>query len=145
MANSNSNHNSIPRVCVGLLPMSITLGVGGTSLNAPLPVAPASARVASAAAMESRSLQHQHIVSSSCSVNSASTQLTSDDVVGGGWAVATKSILQMGAPLHPVAEFLFQLTKMLTENNTEFIEWRNASIFVHDPPVRSLSISTPIY
>ena len=45
-------------------------------------------------------------------------------------------ILQMGAPLHPVAEFLFQLTKMLTDNNTEFIEWRNASIFVHDPPVR---------
>jgi hypothetical protein len=45
--------------------------------------------------------------------------------------------LQMGAPLHPVAEFLFQLTKMLTDTNTEFIEWRNASIFVHDPPVRS--------
>jgi len=46
-----------------------------------------------------------------------------------------QSILQMSAPLHPVAEFLFQLTKMLTDANTEFIEWRNASIFVHDPPV----------
>lgn len=43
-------------------------------------------------------------------------------------------ILQMGAPPHPVAEFLFQLTKMLTDNNSEYIEWRNASIFVHDPP-----------
>mmetsp|Transcript_29909 Transcript_29909/g.55219 ORF Transcript_29909/g.55219 Transcript_29909/m.55219 type:complete len:590 (-) Transcript_29909:211-1980(-) len=43
-------------------------------------------------------------------------------------------ILQMSAPPHPVAEFLFQLTKMLTDNNSEYIEWRNASIFVHDPP-----------
>ena len=34
-----------------------------------------------------------------------------------------------------MAEFLFQLTKMLTDNNTKYIEWRNASIFVHDPPV----------
>jgi hypothetical protein len=42
--------------------------------------------------------------------------------------------MQMGAPPHPVAEFLFQLTKMLTDNNSEYIEWRNASIFVHDPP-----------
>lgn len=42
--------------------------------------------------------------------------------------------MQMNAPPHPVAEFLFQLTKMLTDNNSEYIEWRNASIFVHDPP-----------
>lgn len=54
----------------------------------------------------------------------------------GGFDGGNPMILQMGAPLHPVAEFLFQLTKMLTDNNTEFIEWRNASIFVHDPPVR---------
>lgn len=53
----------------------------------------------------------------------------------GGFDGGNPMILQMGAPLHPVAEFLFQLTKMLTDNNTEFIEWRNASIFVHDPPV----------
>lgn len=43
-------------------------------------------------------------------------------------------VMQMNAPPHPVAEFLFQLTKMLTDNNTQYIEWRNASIFVHDPP-----------
>lgn len=43
-------------------------------------------------------------------------------------------VLQMNAPPHPVAEFLFQLTKMLTDDNKEFIEWRKASIFVHDPP-----------
>mmetsp|Transcript_53889 Transcript_53889/g.114491 ORF Transcript_53889/g.114491 Transcript_53889/m.114491 type:complete len:641 (+) Transcript_53889:280-2202(+) len=42
--------------------------------------------------------------------------------------------MQMNAPPHPVAEFLFQLTKMLTDSNAEYIEWRNASIFVHDPP-----------
>lgn len=221
--------NIIPSIGVGvgggLLPMSITLGVGGTSLNAPtlMPIVAAppetSAGESSAAAMESRLLQqHQHIISASCSVNSASTlnststkSSTMMPVVGlGGWAVATKPgmgglggiggakepitindsgqifgvfeennrgdhqqvvggshdlnylqpqtnniglggfvkggggdvvgnnnpmMLQMGgAPLHPVAEFLFQLTKMLTENNNEFIEWRNASIFVHDPP-----------
>ena len=44
-------------------------------------------------------------------------------------------VLQISAPPHPVAEFLFQLTKMLTDNNTEYIEWKHASIFVHDPPV----------
>ena len=211
---ANSNNSIIPLIGVGvgggLLPMSLTLGVGGTSLNAPtlMPVAAppgTSAGAASAAAMESRLLQqqqHQHIISASCSVNSASTlnstktkSSTMMPVVGlGGWAVATKPgmgglggrggadapitnndsgqnqgdhqvqvggshdenylqqqtnniglggfvgsnnpmMLQMGgAPLHPVAEFLFQLTKMLSEDNNEFIEWRNASIFVHDPP-----------
>ena len=49
-------------------------------------------------------------------------------------------VLQMGAPPHPVAEFLFQLTKMLTDDNSRYIEWRNASIFVHDPPVSSSSV-----
>ncbi|KAL3771677.1 hypothetical protein ACHAW5_005929 [Stephanodiscus triporus] len=59
---------------------------------------------------------------------------THTPAVLGGFDGGNPMILQMGAPLHPVAEFLFQLTKMLTDNNTEFIEWRNASIFVHDPP-----------
>jgi hypothetical protein len=45
-------------------------------------------------------------------------------------------MLQMATPPHyPVAEFLFQLTKMLTDDNKEFIEWKHASILVHDPPV----------
>lgn len=47
----------------------------------------------------------------------------------------TPIVLQMNAPPHPVAEFLFQLTKMLTDDNKEYIEWRKASIFVIDPPV----------
>jgi len=37
-------------------------------------------------------------------------------------------------PPHPVPEFLFQLTKMLTDDNLEYIEWKKATIFVHDPP-----------
>jgi len=49
-------------------------------------------------------------------------------------ASSNPMVLHMGAPPHPVAEFLFQLTKMLTDNNPEYIEWRNASIFVHNPP-----------
>ena len=48
-------------------------------------------------------------------------------------------VLQMNAPPHPVAEFLFQLTKMLTDTNSEYIEWRHASILVHDPPVSHVS------
>lgn len=50
-------------------------------------------------------------------------------------------LLQMNAPPHPVAEFLFQLTKMLTDDNKEFIEWRKASIFVHDPPVSHFCVT----
>jgi len=34
----------------------------------------------------------------------------------------------------PVAEFLYQLTKMLTDNNNQVIEWTNGRIVVHDPP-----------
>lgn len=37
-------------------------------------------------------------------------------------------------PPHPVPEFLFQLTKMLTDDNLEYIEWKKATIYVHDPP-----------
>ncbi len=40
-------------------------------------------------------------------------------------------------PQFPIAEFLFQLTKMLMDKNSDYIEWRNASICVHDPPVSS--------
>lgn len=44
-------------------------------------------------------------------------------------------LLKMSAPPHhPVAEFLFQLTKMLTDDNKEFIEWKGGGILVHDPP-----------
>eukprot|EP00566_Odontella_aurita_P008265 CAMPEP_0113540730 /NCGR_PEP_ID=MMETSP0015_2-20120614/8641_1 /TAXON_ID=2838 /ORGANISM="Odontella" /LENGTH=647 /DNA_ID=CAMNT_0000440563 /DNA_START=526 /DNA_END=2469 /DNA_ORIENTATION=- /assembly_acc=CAM_ASM_000160 len=37
------------------------------------------------------------------------------------------------APHHPIPEFLYQLTKMLTDNNREIIEWRGARIHVHHP------------
>lgn len=69
-------------------------------------------------------------------VKSSSTS-TSSSVTAPGRRDSSAMVLPMagGAPPHPVAEFLFQLTKMLTDNNTKYIEWRNASIFVHDPPV----------
>lgn len=51
----------------------------------------------------------------------------------------------MPLPQFPVAEFLFQLTKMLTDSNSDYIEWRNASIFVHDPPVSSFSVYTLLF
>lgn len=34
---------------------------------------------------------------------------------------------------HPIAEFLYQLTKMLTDDNDEIIEWSQARIKVHHP------------
>lgn len=36
-------------------------------------------------------------------------------------------------PHHPIAEFLYQLTKMLTDNNREVIEWAAGRIQVHNP------------
>jgi hypothetical protein len=36
-------------------------------------------------------------------------------------------------PHHAVAEFLFQLTKMLQDDNRVYIEWINGKIEVHDP------------
>jgi len=36
-------------------------------------------------------------------------------------------------PHHPVAEFLYQLTKMLTDDNSQVIEWTTGRICVHDP------------
>mmetsp|Transcript_25756 Transcript_25756/g.56503 ORF Transcript_25756/g.56503 Transcript_25756/m.56503 type:complete len:480 (-) Transcript_25756:320-1759(-) len=36
-------------------------------------------------------------------------------------------------PHHPVAEFLYQLTKMLTDDNNEIIEWFDGRIKVHYP------------
>ena len=34
---------------------------------------------------------------------------------------------------HPIAEFLYQLTKMLTDDNVEVIEWSDGRIRVHYP------------
>lgn len=51
-----------------------------------------------------------------------------------GYKAGTSIVLQMNAPPHPVDEFLLQLTKMLTDDNKDYIEWRNASVFVTDPP-----------
>mmetsp|Transcript_22701 Transcript_22701/g.33803 ORF Transcript_22701/g.33803 Transcript_22701/m.33803 type:complete len:523 (-) Transcript_22701:560-2128(-) len=36
-------------------------------------------------------------------------------------------------PHHPITEFLYQLTKMLTDNNRDTIEWCAGKIKVHDP------------
>ena len=71
---------------------------------------------------------------------SSSTSTSSSVTAPGRRDSSGSMVLPMagGAPPHPVAEFLFQLTKMLTDNNTKYIEWRNASIFVHDPPVSTL-------
>ncbi len=42
--------------------------------------------------------------------------------------------LQMNAPPYPVDEFLLQLTKMLTDDNKDYIEWHKVSLCVTNPP-----------
>ena len=72
---------------------------------------------------------------SSSQTNSTTTTAAASTSTGAG----VVAMQHMSTPLHPVAEFLFQLTKMLTDPNSDYIEWRNGSIFVHDPPVSSFS------
>ena len=81
---------------------------------------------------ESSSSDDEIKVSSSQTYSTTTTAAASTSTCVG-------SAMQMSTPLHPVAEFLFQLTKMLTDANSDYIEWRNGSIFVHDPPVSSFS------
>jgi len=49
-------------------------------------------------------------------------------------AAANSAAVALGSPHNTVAEFLYQLTKMLTDDNREIIEWSNGRIEVHDPP-----------
>mmetsp|Transcript_10614 Transcript_10614/g.18639 ORF Transcript_10614/g.18639 Transcript_10614/m.18639 type:complete len:617 (+) Transcript_10614:143-1993(+) len=77
---------------------------------------------------------HQGNPSANAPSSPSSSSPSASAPASGGTSGIDPMVLQMNAPPHPVAEFLFQLTKMLTDNNSEYIEWRNASIFVHDPP-----------
>lgn len=45
----------------------------------------------------------------------------------------TTDLPDRGSQHHPVAEFLYQLTKMLTDENSEIIEWVEGRIKVHHP------------
>ena len=82
------------------------------------------------------------------SVNSASPAPTAPDVSPSAGAPVTgqsKDIDNLLSPdvkagqdrgsgqHHPVAEFLYQLTKMLTDDNSEIIEWVEGRIKVHHP------------
>lgn len=58
---------------------------------------------------------------------SAGGQDDDDDLKGGA------DMGDRGSQHHPVAEFLYQLTKMLTDDNSEIIEWVDGRIKVHHP------------
>lgn len=45
----------------------------------------------------------------------------------------TAPLLPVQSPTHPIAEFLYQLTKMLSDDNRDVIEWLGGRIQVHDP------------
>jgi len=46
---------------------------------------------------------------------------------------AAQSFQERNGQHHPIAEFLYQLTKMLTDDNNEIIEWADGRIRVHRP------------
>eukprot|EP00586_Coscinodiscus_wailesii_P020309 CAMPEP_0172501854 /NCGR_PEP_ID=MMETSP1066-20121228/154399_1 /TAXON_ID=671091 /ORGANISM="Coscinodiscus wailesii, Strain CCMP2513" /LENGTH=368 /DNA_ID=CAMNT_0013276883 /DNA_START=24 /DNA_END=1127 /DNA_ORIENTATION=- len=62
-------------------------------------------------------------------MRSSATTVTIDD------ALLPPQLLQRFIPLanHTIPEFLYQLTKMLTKENSDIIEWDNGRINVHDP------------
>jgi len=58
---------------------------------------------------------------------------SSDPILKSKKQSSRKSSEENGAPHHPIAEFLYQLTKMLEDDNDEVIEWSRARIKVHFP------------
>jgi HSF-type DNA-binding len=52
---------------------------------------------------------------------------------GNGIDELTGEVTDRNGQHHPIAEFLYQLTKMLTDDNTEVIEWSDGRIKVHHP------------
>ena len=66
--------------------------------------------------------------------NESNAQATkSDDSAGLDLRQAAHDFQDRNGQHHPIAEFLYQLTKMLTDDNTEIIEWSDGRIRVHHP------------
>lgn len=70
--------------------------------------------------------------SSPDSATSAADQAKSNDDLD-GLGLSNEGGERGGSQHHPVAEFLYQLTKMLTDDNSEIIEWVDGRIKVHHP------------
>jgi len=71
---------------------------------------------------------HQHFHTSSGSAGDGSTSH------GHSYLPIVRNKIVNSAPISTtVPEFLYQLTKMLTDNNKEVIEWANGKIDVHNP------------
>ena len=80
------------------------------------------------------------VTNTSSSLSTAPSAAASNQSTSTTTTTTTSPSFMLGSgPPHPIAEFLFQLTKMLTDNNTKYIEWRDGSIVVHDPPVSNCS------
>jgi hypothetical protein len=76
----------------------------------------------SQAAQAAQAAQAQPVISGGHEANRLDSLLSSDFPKG-----------DRGSQHHPVAEFLYQLTKMLTDDNSEIIEWVEGRIKVHHP------------
>ena len=62
------------------------------------------------------------------------TPIISSQGMGSHVVLGANPGLGGGSHHNTVAEFLYQLTKILTDDNKEIIEWSNGRIEVHDPP-----------
>jgi hypothetical protein len=58
---------------------------------------------------------------------------TSDSLPDDGGDAQRQEYTDRNGQHHPIAEFLYQLTKMLTDDNVEIIEWVDGRIKVHYP------------
>lgn len=65
--------------------------------------------------------------------SSANSKSGTDDVDQSNIRKAANEYQEYNGQPHPIAEFLYQLTKMLTDDNSEIIEWSNVRIKVHEP------------
>ena len=55
------------------------------------------------------------------------------NMLAGSGVTGITGLSSIAAPNHPIAEFLYQLTKMLTDDNSSTIQWKDGRIYVHDP------------
>lgn len=97
---------------------------------------PSSASSSISEATESNYMEGaKHQDSNSIGMQRSST-MASSPAQGESAQFQLKNQSSIGAPStphHPIAEFLYQLTKMLTDDNNEIIEWSQARIKVHFP------------
>ena len=82
---------------------------------------------------ESSTLSHSGSAATMPVTNSGDDSKTADAGGMNDLRQAAHDFQDRNGQHHPIAEFLYQLTKMLTDDNSEIIEWADGRIRVHHP------------